>query len=166
MQDTETKKIEYVVNRNEVTFRIAYNLVDRELRFPPRPNPIRDTLEAYFSDYKNHKIVLTLSDADIGYDDVLTQYLLHKKEFPDFGQKYDDSKTIKEMELDGYMGIDTLYSRIYDELHDFYQTANVEKFISDMEFYYTGAMKEIMEIADQYDVVQQMEDYCKMENYG
>ncbi len=163
--DKKDKKIEYLINRNEITFRIAYNLVDRELRWPPRPNAVRDTLDSYFSNYKNDKVVLTLSKADIGYDDVLSQYLLYQKEFPDYGNKYDDSKIIEAMELDGYKGIDTLYSMIYEELYDFYQNANIEEFISDMDFYYSGAIKEINTIASQYDVIQQMEDYCRMENY-
>ncbi len=163
--DKKEKKIEYLINRNEVTFRIAYNLVDWELRFPPRTNIVRDTLDSYFSNYKKDKIVMTLSEADIGYDDVLTQYLLHQKEFPDYGSKYDDTKTIEEMELDGYKRIDTLYSLIYKELYDFYRNANVENFIAEMDFYYSGAIQEIKTIASQYDVIQQMEDYCRMDNY-
>jgi hypothetical protein len=108
---------------------------------------------------------LTLSKADIGYDDAFTQYLIHQKEFPDFGNHYDHSKIIKEMVLDGYAGIDTLYQRIYEELYDFYKEADVEKFITDMDFYYSGAIEEIKEVARQYDVVQQMEEYCRMENH-
>jgi hypothetical protein len=108
---------------------------------------------------------MTLKKTDIGYDDMLTQYLLHQKEFPDFGNKYNDSLTIKEMELDGYAGIDTLYIQIYEELYDFYQNAKIENFIADMDFYYSGAINEIKKVASRYDVIQQMEDYCRMENH-
>lgn len=162
-KDSE-KKIEVLVNRNEVVFRIAHHLSETDKDFA-RPNPVRDTLEYFFNDYLNHQVINTLQNEEIGYDDVMSQWLLHQKEFPDFGNLHNDSITIQEMELDGYGGIDTLYNRIYSELYDFYKEANVEKFLNEMDYWYSGAIDEIKHAASQYDVVQQMEEYCRKENY-
>jgi hypothetical protein len=162
--DKPEKKIEVLVNRNEVAFRIAHHLAETNKDYA-RPNPVRDTLDYYFKDYLNYPVIETLRKEDIGYDDVVSQYLLHQKEFPDFGNLYNDSITINEMELDGYVGIDTLYARIYSELYDFFKEANVEKFLEEIDYWYSGAVDEIKYAASQYDVIQQMEEYCRLENY-
>lgn len=156
------KEIEYEINRNIATYRIAYNLLDHNFPWDPLPNPVRNNLLRRFAQYKNHNVVKLSNDLE--YDDLVVTYLLHQKEFPRFGNKYDDQYLSQTDEY--FIENREALARLYSELYQFYQEAEVERFIDDYEFYFNGAIKEIEEVVRQYDVVDQMEQYTKQRNKG
>ena len=161
---TESKSIEYEINRNIITFRIAYNLIKENRQWPTRPNPVRDDLLGAFSEFENHEVLKLIKET--GGDDAISLFLLHKKEFPAFGNKFAVSKKNKEYELNDSteIGLDPKWNLLYKSLYDFYLNANVEAFIQEHEYYYEGAIKEISEIAHDIDFVGKMEEYTNQIN--
>lgn len=161
---TELKSIEYEINRNIITFRIAHNLIKENRQWTTRPNPVRDDLLSAFSEFENHE-VLNLIKQSSG-DDAISLYLLHKKEFPEFGDKYKISKKNKEYELNDstQTGLDPKWNLLYKSLYDFYLNANVELFIKEHLYYYEGAIQEISKIAKGIDLVGKMEEYTNQIN--
>lgn len=162
--DSKTKTIQYKINRNEITFRIILNLLERELKYKPRPNPVRSNLKNYFSNNNDHSVFKLARR--ITYDDQISGYLLHKQEFPEYGDKYDFSPTLKQMEIFGLVGIEPTLDSLYKELYSFYKEAKVEKFIEDNLIYYNGAINEIRKIAKQYNIINQLEEYTNQSNAG
>lgn len=161
---TELKSIEYEINRNIITFRIAHNLIKENRQWATRPNPVRDDLLSAFSEFKNHEVLDLIKKS--GGDDAISLYLLHKKEFPEFGDKYIISKKNKEYELNDptQTGLDPKWNLLYKSLKDFYINANVELFIKEHLYYYDGAIQEISKIAKELDLVGKMEEYTNQIN--
>lgn len=162
--NTEPKSIEYEINRNLITFRIAHNLIKENRQWSSRPNPVRDDLFEYFSDYQNHEVLNLIKNT--GGDDVISLYLLHKQEFPKFGDKYKISQTNKKYELNDstQLGLDPKWNLLYTSLYDFYRKANVENFIKEHLYYYEGAISEISGIAKEFDLIGKMEEYTNQFN--
>ncbi|MGJ8735055.1 DUF4932 domain-containing protein [Zobellia laminariae] len=162
--EKNSKSIEYGINRNIITFRIANNLIEEKRKWPTRPNPVRNDLMASFSEFKNHKVLDLISK--LSGDNGIVIYLLHQKEFPEFGDKYNISNINKEYELDDTSanGLDPKWNLLYTALHNFYVEANVELFIQEHLYYYEGAISEISEIAEKFDLVGKMEEYTNQSN--
>ena len=160
----QLKSIEYEINRNIITFRIAHNLIEENRQWPTRPNPVRDDLLAAFSEFQNHEVLDLIRQ--LRGDNGITIYLLHKKEFPEFGDKNEISEMNKKYELDDTTpnGLDPKWNILYTALHDFYIKANVEHFIKEHLHYYKGAISEISEIAGNFDLVDKMEEYTNQIN--
>ncbi|MEJ4090026.1 DUF4932 domain-containing protein [Galbibacter orientalis] len=161
---TELKSIEYEINRNIITFRIAHNLIKENRKWVTRPNPVRDDLLSSFEQFENHEVLDLIKQC--GGDDAISLYLLHKKEFPEFGDKYTISKKNKEYELNDstQTGLDPKWNLLYQSLHDFYIIANVDAFIEKHLYYYEGAIQEISKIAKDIDLVGKMEEYTNQIN--
>ena len=161
---TELKSIEYEINRNIITFRIAHNLIKENRQWTTRPNPVRYDLLQVFEEFENHEVLNLIKQC--GGDDAISLYLLHKKEFPEFGDKYTISKKNKEYELNDstHTGLDPKWDLLYKSLHDFYLNANVEPFIEEHLYYYEGAIQEISKIAMDIDLVGKMEEYTNQIN--
>ncbi|CAM4253959.1 DUF4932 domain-containing protein [Zobellia nedashkovskayae] len=161
---TESKSIEYETNRNIITFRIAYNLIKENRQWATRPNPVRDNLLSSFEEFENHEVLDLIKQ--YGGDNAISLYLLHKKEFPEFGDKYTISKKNKEYELNDstQTGLNPKWNLLYKSLHDFYLKANVDEFIEEHLYYYEGAIQEISTIARDFDLVGKMEEYTNQIN--
>ncbi len=162
---TELKSIEYIINRNIITFRIAHNLIEDNRKWPTRPNPVRDDLLSAFSKFQNHEVLDLIKES--GGDDAISLYLLHKKEFQEFGDKYKISETNKKYELNDTtsIGLDPQWNALYTSLYNFYLDANVELFIKEHLYYYEGAIQEISKIAKEIDLVGKMEGYTNQINH-